>query len=206
VPPPREEIEMRAVVLNGMPAGKTRSHVETATLRQLEASGYDTREFVLRELDIAPCTGCFGCWTKTPGICVRHDDALPIAETVAGADVIVMVTPVTFGGYSSDLKKVLDRMIGLILPFFGRYGGEIHHRPRYERNPALVAIGVLDEADAEAKRVFATLVERHARNMHAPFRAAMVLPASAATTGSVGSARGTSSGDPTDKMVAARNR
>jgi len=165
---------MKTVILNGMPEDETGSYVEKTALKQLEASGSDIREFVLRESDIAPCAGCWGCWTKTPGICVQHDDAPIVAEAVAEADLLVLLTPVTFGGYSSELKKALDRVIGLILPFFGSYGGEIHHRPRYGHNPALVGIGVLGAADAEAERIFATLVERHARNMHAPFQTAIV--------------------------------
>jgi hypothetical protein len=90
-------------------------------------------------------------------------------------DLTVYLTPVTFGGYSSVLKTMVDRLIPNVLPFFKKIDGEIHHTPRYERYPALVAIGVQSEADAEAERIFKTLVSRNAINYHAPAQAAIVL-------------------------------
>lgn len=39
-------------------------------------------------------------------------------------------------------KKGLDRLIGLVSPFFTKIAGETHHRPRYDRYPALLAVGV----------------------------------------------------------------
>ena len=29
--------------------------------------------FPLREMKLAHCLGCFGCWVKTPGMCVEDD-------------------------------------------------------------------------------------------------------------------------------------
>jgi len=124
---------------------------------------------------IAPCTGCFGCWTKTPGQCVQHDDANAIPEAIVSSDLMVLLTSVTFGGYSSQLKKALDRSIPILLPFFGRYDGEVHHLPRYQRYPALVAIGVMDEPNERAERTFRALVERNAINMHVPSHEAVVV-------------------------------
>jgi multimeric flavodoxin WrbA len=40
----------------------------------------DVLLFKLRELAIAPCTGCFGCWTRTPGECVVEDSARDILD------------------------------------------------------------------------------------------------------------------------------
>ena len=35
----------------------------------------DVVSFDLSHMKIAPCVGCFGCWTRTPGKCVIRDDA-----------------------------------------------------------------------------------------------------------------------------------
>ena len=81
------------------------------------------------------CIGCFACWLKTPGICVETDEGRAIAEAVVHSDTVIIVAPVTFGGYSSEIKKAQDRWIPLILPDFGVYHREIHHKPRYDRYP-----------------------------------------------------------------------
>jgi hypothetical protein len=129
----------------------------------------------LRDLAIAPCTGCFMCWVRTPGICVQDDAGRNVAASVIRGDVLVLVTPITFGGYSSELKKAVDRTIPVILPFFERLAGETHHQPRYAEYPSIVAVGI-GPATPEEERLFRQLVKRHARNMHAPAVEVCVVP------------------------------
>jgi len=121
------------------------------------------------------CAGCFGCWVQTPGVCLIDDAARDIARAVIQSDLVIYLTPVTFGGYSSELKKVLDRLICLILPFFTQIDGEVHHQPRYERYPRLLGLGLLPRPDDEAAEVFSRLVARNAINLHAPAHAAGVV-------------------------------
>jgi multimeric flavodoxin WrbA len=125
-----------------------------------------------RELAIAPCAGCFGCWTRTPGECVIKDDAREVVGSYVGSDLVVYVTPVTFGGFSSQLKKLLDRIILSVLdPRFTVVGGEVHHRLRYRRYPKTVGFGTLPSSDPEAERLFARLVARNGINAHQQFDA-----------------------------------
>ena len=129
---------------------------------------------------VAFCQGCFECWVKTPGICKTGDVARRIAEEWVKSDVAVLVTPISFGGYGSQLKKAVDRMIGIVSPFFAVINGETHHQPRYDRYPALAAIGFLSEPDEEQAEIFHQLVAHNATNMHAPaHRAEVVLRARA---------------------------
>ena len=80
----------------------------------------------------------------------------------------VYVTPIVFGGYSYELKKLLDRQICNILPFMKKNEtGETHHPPRYETNTKFIAIGVLPKPEEESEEIFKTLVGRNALNMHA---------------------------------------
>ncbi|MBN2125517.1 MAG: flavodoxin family protein, partial [Deltaproteobacteria bacterium] len=130
--------------------------------------GWEVRGFVLREMDIPYCLGCFGCWVKTPGFCIMKDATRDIAGTFIRSDLAVLLTPVTFGGYSSELKKALDRMICLLSPFFRKVGGEVHHRPRYDRYPRWMALGALPESEPEEEEIFSRLVERNAINLYAP--------------------------------------
>lgn len=160
---------MRAVILNGGLAGdETIAMVEADLASALAGRGWDVERIHLRDLTIAYCKGCFGCWVKTPGVCPTRDDAGAVTRSFVRSDLAVLVTPVVFGGYSSELKKALDRSAGIVLPFFTRISGEIHHKARYQRYPALLAIGVVDCPDDIEERVFAALVGRNAINFHSP--------------------------------------
>jgi multimeric flavodoxin WrbA len=119
----------------------------------------------LYSTEIASCLGCFGCWIKTPGICVIDDAGRTMAKNVMESDVVIAITPITFGGYSYNLKKFYDRLIPIISPFFTKIDGEIHHKPRYERYPKCITIGITTEKGKQ-EEVFRNLVKRNAINMH----------------------------------------
>jgi multimeric flavodoxin WrbA len=136
-----------------------------AAAKFLRAKGYQVEVIKLKEKEIADCTGCFSCWTRTPGICVNPDDAAKVAYEFSTSDLVVFLTPVTFGGYSYHLKKALDRSICSLLPFFRKVHGEVHHARRYENGQRIVTVGLLPSRDEEVQKVFATLVERNSYNM-----------------------------------------
>ncbi|MGD2069861.1 MAG: NAD(P)H-dependent oxidoreductase [Gemmatimonadota bacterium] len=169
---------MRAFLMNGGLAGGTGEEalrtVELLLGRELAERGFDVDVAQLREIPVAYCRGCFECWVETPGICRTDDGARDLARRFVGSDLVVFLTPVTFGGYSSELKKALDRSIGLVSPFFRRTDGAFQHLARYERYPALLGVGVMSGPDGEDEELFHTLVERNAHNMHAPAHASAV--------------------------------
>jgi hypothetical protein len=167
---------MKATILNGARAGDAAvGAINDTMMDELTRQGWQVESLALRELKMAYCLGCFECWTKTPGLCRMDDDARDVATAMIGSDLVIYLTPVTFGGYSSDLKRAVDRCICLVAPFFTTIEGEVHHRPRYTRYPALVGIGVLPGPDPEQEQLFKTLVGRNALNLHAPFHAAHVV-------------------------------
>jgi hypothetical protein len=124
--------------------------------------------FKLREIQIADCLGCFGCWIRTPGECVINDPEREIAKKLSQTDLKVFLTPIIFGGYSNELKKSLDRQICSELPFFTKVNGEIHHVSRFNSSAKILVVGVLPKQDLESEQIFKTLVDRNAINMHAP--------------------------------------
>lgn len=83
------------------------------------------------------CVGCFGCWIKTPGQCVIADRAREFCHAIPRHDEIVIISKLTFGGLSPDVKAVLDRSIGYMLPFFRIVKGEMHHKQRFPSSPSL---------------------------------------------------------------------
>jgi hypothetical protein len=143
----------------------------------LDRDGAATEVFTLRDLKLAHCIGCFGCWLKTPGLCVENDAGRQIARAIIQSDTTVLFSPVTFGGYSPELRRMVDRFIQLISPFFAVERNEVHHPPRYARRPRLVAVGVERQANAHAAQIFRTLAGRNAINLHPPSFAAEVVMA-----------------------------
>lgn len=139
------------------------------------AQGAAIQVFTLREIKLAHCLGCFDCWLKTPGICVEADSGRDIAKAIIRSDVTVLFTPVTFGGYSPELKKMMDRFIQLIPPVFAMDHGEVHHPPRYNHRPRLLMVGVQQHGNAAEAHIFRTLAGRNAINFHPPSYAAEVV-------------------------------
>lgn len=158
---------MKALILDGSREGDALTPAAVLGIASaLAARGFAIEVVTLRERDIAPCAGCFGCWTKTPGDCVIADGARDVLRSYVAADLVVYATPVTFGGYSSHLKKMLDRLIPAVDPRFVVVGGEVHHRLRYRRYPKTIGLGTLPSPDPEASRLFAQLVARNGLIVH----------------------------------------
>lgn len=171
---------MKAVILNGARADdRATDSVNKLVTHELAQHGWQIEPFLLRDAKIAYCHGDFECWVKTPGVCKTPDDSRAIARAVIHSDLVVYLTPITFGGYSSELKRALDKMIGLVAPFFTQVNGEVHHEKRYARYPRLLGVGVMPQPDNESKQIFTTLVHRNAINLHAPAHAACVLASDA---------------------------
>ena len=165
----------KVVLLDGRQAGDEDLAPASAVLSDLLEPAAEVRTFALRELKLTHCIGCFACWLETPGVCRFRDAGREIAQAVVECDTVVLLTPVSFGGYAPQLKLMVDRFLPTLLPYFGLYHGEVHHRPRYARYPRWVGIGVQRAPDAEEARLFKLLVGRNAINFHAPSCAAEVV-------------------------------
>lgn len=59
---------------------------------------------------IAPCYGCEGCTYKTYGTCVVRDDMDEIIPEIMATDVLILCSPLVWGGFSYELKKVIDKI------------------------------------------------------------------------------------------------
>ncbi len=94
----------------------------------------------LKQMDIKQCVGCFQCWTKTPGKCVIKDDAEEILISVITSDLVIFASPLLMGMTTGLMKRLNDRLIPLIHPYFSIVKGEIHHRKRYDHYPKIAVI------------------------------------------------------------------
>ena len=165
----------KVTILDGTRADDKNLEPLLAVLKdELRRTGAEVQTFTLREIKLAHCIGCFGCWVETPGLCVEADAGREIVKTVSHSQTVILFTPITFGGYSSELKRMVDRLVPLSLPHFTLFHGEVHHNPRYPP-PRLVGIGVQHVANSEESTIFKALVGRNAINLHAPTYAAEVV-------------------------------
>jgi multimeric flavodoxin WrbA len=167
---------MRALLLNGAREdGETVDRAAHLLTDLLAERGWDAHTMVLREEQIRGCMGCFACWVKTPGECIIDDAGREVARRTVQSNMVAWLSPVTFGGCSSQLKRAIDRTIPTVSPLFEAHAGEIHHRKRYQSTPALAAVGASpDPAGAEAA-TFRGLHERNALNMRPPSHGVCVL-------------------------------
>jgi len=158
---------MKALIINGGVSLKFKS-INSSIERLLNS--YFVESVFLEEKLIEPCRGCFACWISTPGVCMIKDEEEEIIDKMIKSDLVVFLTPVVFGGYSSLFKKFLDRIIPILLPYFKRVKGEYHHLKRYDKYPKVVVIGVCKEKNNEVEETFSKLIGRNSLNWHNTFR------------------------------------
>ena len=125
---------------------------------------WSTSPCARRRSATAPATSSAG---SHPRRVQRERRQPPIAAAVVTSDLMVYLTPVTFGGYSSMLKGMVDHLIQNVSPFFARLDGETHHRKRYKNNPDLLAVGWM-EAPAPIPRLCSGISSSATRSTGTP--------------------------------------
>ncbi len=148
---------MKIVAINGTPRkgkiSKT-NRILDAFLDGCREAGAEIEIVKLREKDIKPCTGCYCCWTKTPGQCALKDDMADILTITEGADLEVWATPLYFWGPTGLFKNYLDRTIPLSHPFFIEKGGLLTHPHRRDKVADKVIISVCGMPELKQFDVF----------------------------------------------------
>ena len=78
-------------------------------------SDLELKKYYPAKMKAGPCLGCWDCWTKEPrGICRQKDDMMTVLPDVASADLIILASPLYFDGFTSQMKKILDRFLPLV--------------------------------------------------------------------------------------------
>ncbi len=166
---------MKAILFDGFSHfDSDADNIRSLMMKELNKNEFEVEHLVLRDLSIAACQGCFDCWLRTPGKCKIDDYGRDTTNKMAHGNLIIHFTPIAFGGYSFELKKVLDRMLPILLPFLTLRKGETHHKFRYKDRASIIAIGILDKPDNEKESIFKELVYRNSLNMGAPVHEAII--------------------------------
>lgn len=115
---------------------------------------------------VKPCMGCMGCWVKTPGKCGINDRCNHIPSNMAKCDEVILISPILFGGYSENIKAVIDRSIPYVLPYLRIVGGEMHHKMRYKHGFKLTVL-FYGQCDSEERQIAVNLVRANSVNFGA---------------------------------------
>jgi multimeric flavodoxin WrbA len=172
---------MRITILNGEPEAESTFdlYLQDVT-RKLAAQGHAVTMLDLRALDLKGCSGCLGCWVKTPGECQKRDESAVVRRAAIGAELLVLASPMTMGFTTALLKRAADQLIPLIHPYLVIEGGETHHRARYASYPAFgLLLGAEGDADAEDIEITTAMWARMARNLKSRLVVAAVASRSA---------------------------
>lgn len=158
---------MNALIINALEKKEELfKEIQLNLQNDLRADEYTYKWINVREKNINICvgSGCMACQFKTPGLCIQNDDMDSIYPQLVKADLLIFLTPISFGGYYSEIKKLIDRLLPLKIPVYTIYKGEMHHMNRYEKMPNLLFLGVLNDDMKYAQKVFAKLIKRNSMN------------------------------------------
>lgn len=112
------------------------------------------------------CIGCFSCWIKHPKKCAINDEFSGIVEFLKDSDEFILISKCRYGCYSSEVKMVLERCIGYVLPFFTIRNNEIHHESRY-RKKLKFSTYFYGDISREDRKCLETLVKANYVNLNA---------------------------------------
>jgi multimeric flavodoxin WrbA len=88
-----------------------------AFLNTARERGADIEVYLLNQMNIKGCQGCGQCKSASE-VCVVEDDLKPVYESIRGADLLVLASPVYFGDLSAQLKCFWDRTYAWFNPDF----------------------------------------------------------------------------------------
>ena len=99
--------------------------------RGAKSAGAEIEYVRLKDMQINSCTGCYTCWTKTPGECIFQDDMTDLRLKFRKADLIVFASPLYIFNVTGIMKNFLDRILPNIKPYMIIENGNTRHPHRY---------------------------------------------------------------------------
>ena len=164
------------IVFDGGPRNDKMSKTTLATKKfceGLEAEGAVVEYIKLKDKNIKNCTGCYTCWTKTPGKCIYKDDMPELLEKYRSADLVVFASPLYIFNVTGILKTFMDRLLPIMKPYMlVSEDGYISHPDRYPEQGeqgfvVFSAAGFPDlDNNFDGMRGMFNMWNSHSENMH----------------------------------------
>ena len=98
----------------------------------LQETGAKVEYIKLKDKKINPCSGCYQCWTQTPGECIYKDDMTELRITLREADLVIYSSPLYIFNVTGIMKNFLDRLLPNMKPYMLIKDGQTMHPHRYE--------------------------------------------------------------------------
>ncbi len=111
----------------------------------------------LNNIHYCTCTGGLECFKKG-GSCYFKDDMSLISQWMNDCQLIIYVSHVKYGCFDIPFKKMLERMVCNLEPFYTLVDGETTHQSLSQLKKRLLVIGY-GEIDEEEKKIFTDIVE-----------------------------------------------
>ena len=84
----------------------------------------------LREKEVRFCTGCYTCWTKTPGKCVQRDDmTVELLPKFIESDLVIYASPLYQYTVNAAMKAFIERTLPAFYPYLEQSQGAFYHPP-----------------------------------------------------------------------------
>lgn len=137
---------MFITILNGNPSPTEFDVYLNKLGTKLESDGNEVTTLDLRDIGLKYCTGCFDCWTKTPGLCHSDEASREMGRAVINSDFTLWAAPLKMGFPSAIMKMGFDKHLPLIHPYMVVDQDEAHHLKRYDKYPR---VGMLLEREED---------------------------------------------------------
>lgn len=136
---------MKVFAINSSPRPRGQSRTALmldSLLKGMTECGADIESVNLREKEVRFCTGCYTCWTRTPGKCVQRDDMTQeLLPEFLDADMVIYASPLYQYTVTASMKAFIERTLPAFLPFLEQSQGAYYH-PLRGRYPAAVILSV----------------------------------------------------------------
>lgn len=105
----------KIIAINGSPRKKwnTGMLLEEA-LEGAASEGAETELIHLYDLQFKGCTSCFACKMKggkSSGRCAIKDGLTPFLDKIAGADALILGSPIYFGTVTGEMRSFMERLL-----------------------------------------------------------------------------------------------
>ncbi len=149
----------------------------TPFLNSMEIAGAKINLIYTKKLIIKPCRGCYKCWFLTPGKCILNDDMNSLLQQWAGADIVVIGTPLYSDGLPSIMKCILDRRLPLSKPYIIKENNSCHHMIRCStENKKLVLLSTCGFWKTDNFNPLLAHIKAVCKNEEREFTAALLRP------------------------------